>query len=605
MSNKAVFFASESRVPVVSEPVFRIMVDGHWRAALRPVRYEQRVGDVPRLVLELDVGRALDESERWLPESVLWAAGPEQLVTVDLMRGTTLGWRGGGTVRLFEGYVDGPEFGYDARAERTSLVAVDRSHSLLASRVGGQYVNIEDEDATCLSGLDLVFNPDGRPNMSSEDDTPADERPRRLFVAPDSETAETWSAAEAANYLLAFYGAADWLDLPTRGELSDLLGDEPIENVRLEGRSLLEALEILGRRRGLRVTVALSQDASEQLTRTLVFVGRGLGRRVSLYHQMPEETYDRQRTFLERLDARIAWSESLARIELVGDVEVFESTFELLPGWDPAMEDEDPTAYRRSSNASFNGVTDVFRKWVLNEAGDYNDEPYELDGPYDFSGMFGTTAYLPRRRRLLPSISTDALGQSRGVHVELSYDDGETWLRYEGPVRVLRDECGIYLAGDGLAPALYRAAKTDQLRCRVTAAVESDSRLQVVAERDGLQDEHRGRRRWVDVSSDYHRRVVCSSSIFAGGSSRAVDDTEALQALADELFEADRYAPVSAKVTLPTFSTSYRVGDAVDGIRYRYAWLKRDADGIESDPYVESVAQRFTDEGWRTELTLI
>jgi len=605
VSNLAVFFPTEPSVPVVREPVFRVEVDGHWRHSLRPTVYEQRAGAVPQLDLELDVGREPGSALRWLPESAMRAIGPDELVTVDLVRGTTLGWRSGGTVRLFEGYIDGPEFGYDAQGERTGFRAVDRSHALLSQRVGGQYVPVEGEPPEWLSGLDLVFNPGGEANMSEADETPGGERPRRLFVAPGSETAEPWTAAEAANYLLGFYASAPWLSLPKRGEITQLFGQEVLEDLRLEGRSVLEALEHLARRIGLRATVALSRDASGKLTRALVFVGRGLGRRVSLYHQMPDQAYARTRTFMERLDAKIAWSEALARVELVGDAKLYESTFELQPGWDPEKENEDPTAYHRSGNPNFAPVANVFRKWVLNEAGDYNDQPWELDGPYDFNTLFEQEAYLPRRRRFLPTISTDGMGESYGVYVELSYDDGDTWTRYQGPVRVLRDECGIHLAGDRLPAALYRAAKHDEYRCRVTATVESDSRLRALAEREDLADDHRGRRQWVDVSSDFHYRVVDAASIFALGPSRAVDDTERLQGLADDLFDAGRHAPVPAQIILPTFSTSYRVGDAIDGVRYRYAWLKREAAGLQTDPLVEAVRQSFTSQGWRTELTLI
>jgi len=603
MSNTAVYFAEESRVPVVREPVLRVEVGGHWRAGLRPVRCRQSAGDVPRLWLELDTGRAAGDAQRWLPESVLNAVRPGDRVTVDLVRGTTLGLRGGATVRLFDGYVEGPRFGYDAGGERTLLEAVDRSDALVRGRVGGQYARVG-EDVLWLSGLDLTFNPDGVGNMSAADVSPSGERARRVFVAAGGAGAEAWTASEAANYLLAYYGAASWLELPARAELSRWFGHEVLENVRVEGRSLLEALEVLGSRRGVRATVALAQDGSGGLTRSLVLVGRGRGRRAPLLHQMPGETYDRRRTFLERLDVEVAWCDSAARIEVMGDVALYESTFELHPGWDPSKEDEDETAYRRSAGASFEAVADVFRKWVLNEAGDYCGSPWQLPGPYDFSEVFGTTAYLPRRRRLLPSISTDALGQSRGVQVELSYDGGTTWRRYGGAVRVLREECGVYLAGDRLSAELYRAAKAGLLRCRVTAAVESDERLRATAEREGWASEGRGRRRWVDVSRDYRRRVVCASSVWSGGPSTARDDTAALESLASALFESQRYAPVRGTAVLPTFSLSYRVGDAVEGVRYRYARLRRNDDGIESAPYVASVTQRWTEEGWRTELEL-
>ena len=123
--------------------------------------------------------------------------------------------------------------------------------------------------------------------MTSDSASPGGGRPRRLFAPPGSGDAESWTADQAVNYLLSTYAEATWLHLPSLAELAKLFGDEPLENVRLEGLTVLEALERLGRRAGLHATVALSRDAAGNLVRSLVFVGRGTGRTISLYHQLP------------------------------------------------------------------------------------------------------------------------------------------------------------------------------------------------------------------------------------------------------------------------------------------------------------------------------
>lgn len=605
MSNLAVFFPQLDAVPRIREPLLRVEVGGHWRPYLRPVAFEQRAGGVPRVRLALDCGQSVRGGSRWLVESALRAIEPDELVTVDLVRGGVVSLRGGSSVRLFEGYVDGPALGYGPGGEEAGFRAVDRSESLLGSRVHGQYVEGSGDDPLWLSGVDLAFNPDGRANMTDSSFGPSGVRERHLFTAPDGDDAEPWTADQAANYLVSFYASAPWLTLPSQAELATLFGTDVLENVRLEGRSVLEALEQLGLRAGLRVSVALARDAAGQLTRSLVFVGRGLGRTISLYHQMPGETFTLTRTAMEGLDAEILWADSPARLELAGDVKLYESTFDLVAGWDPDLEGEERDIYRRSGNPNFADHADVYRKWVLNEAGDYSGEPYNAGDAYDFEPLFGHSEYLPRRRRLLPTVSTDALGESYGVYVEVSYDAGETWSRYRGPVSVLRDECGILLSSDQLPPELFHAADRDELRVRVTATVESDSRLGVLVERPGLQDDHRGRRLWQDVSDEYHHRTVGADSIFHGGPSREVDDSERLIALAADLWAAERHASSPGRVRLPFFSVSYRVGDRIDGIRYRYAWLRRTAAGIQSDPFVEAVRQTFSPtEGWRTELTL-
>jgi len=606
VSNLAAYFPGLLAVPHVREPVFRVEVAGHWRPLLRPVAIEQRAGAVPRVRLAMEAGQLVRGGQRWLVESALHAVGPDDLVTVDLVRGGALSLRACDTVRLFEGYVDGPALAYGPAEERGGFWAADRSASLLGGRVHGQYVGASGGAPLWLSGIDLVFNPDGRPNMSDAPYDPPEGRSRRLFAAPDAGDADHWTADEAANYLVSFYADAAWLELPSAAELAKRFGDEVLENIRVEGRTVLEALEQLGSRVGLRATVALSRRASGELARSLVFVGRGLGRRISLYHQMPGEAFTLAKTAMESADVEIAWADAPAELRLAADVKLYESTFDLVPGWDPALEGQERETYRRSENPDFADHADVYRKWVLNEAGDYTGEPYGAGPAYDFASLFGTSDYLGRRRRFLPTVSTDAAGESYGVYVEVSYDGGETFSRYRGPVRVLRDECGVYLASDQLPPELFHAAEREDLAVRASATVESDARLGVVVERPGLQADHRGRRIWMDVSDQYHWRKVGAASIFHGGSSREVDDTDRLVFLAADLWQAERHAPVPCRIGLPFFSASYRVGDAIDGVRYRYARLKRSAAGIDTDPLVDGVREYWTPgEGWRTELALI
>jgi hypothetical protein len=604
VSNLATFFPQLDAVSQIREPVFRVEVNGQWRSGLRPVQYEQKAGDVPRVLLALDVGQAVCGGPRWLPESALEAIQPNDLVTVDLVRGSALLWRGLDSVRLFEGAIDGPAFAYSSTAEEAQFRAVDRSQALLAQAVGGQYVLGSGSPPVWLSGLDLTFNPDGRPNMSAQDVASSGGRARRVFSAVGDTGAELWTAASAANYLVSFYAAASWLALPSAGELTRLFGDRVLENVRVEGQTVLKALEHLSRRIGLRVTVALSPRPDGGLTRTLIFVGRGLGRQISLYHQMPGETFTLARTAMEKAEVEITWSEALARLELAGDVRLYESTFDLVPGWLATLEGQPREAYRRSDNSGLAANADVFRKWVLNEAGDYSAAPYSRGPAHDFLALFAQDDGLQRRRRLLPTVSTDEFGESHGVVVEISYDSGTTFRRYSGAVRVLRDECGVYLSSDELPAELFYAADRGWLRVRATAAVESDDRLRVTVERPGLEPDQRGRRLVLDVSSDYRWRKVDSGSLFHGGPSAEVDDTARLSSLAADLWEAQRRAPTPSHIGLPFFSVSYRVGDTVDAIRYRWAWLKRTSGGIETDPLVDVVRQTFGPEGWRTELVL-
>jgi len=606
MSNLALFAPESDPAPRTREPVFRVEVAGRWQPFLRPTIYEQSAGGVPRVRLELGAGRLVSGTNAWLVEAALRTIGPADLVTVDLVRSGALAARGAGSVRLFEGYIDGPEFSYSAADQAAGFWAADRAESLLARRVHGQFADAVAGRPTWLSGAELAFNQDGRPNMAPEAYVPATGRTRRLFAAPGAPDAEGWTYDLAADYLLSFYADAAWLVLPDAAELAALFGTDPVENLRLEGLGVMAALDRLADHVGLRPTVALSRAADGRLVRSLVFVGRGRGRTVSLYHQMPGETFTLARTAMESADVTIDWADAPASLHLVGDVKLYETTFDLVPGWDRSLEGQDREAYCRSRNPNFADVADVYRKWVLNEAGDYTAEPFSAGEAYDFAALFGHAGYLRRRRRFLPTISTDEAGESRGVYVELSTDGGATFVRPRGPVRVLRDECGIVLDADALPNEWFHAAERGQLAVRVTATVESDSRLGVVVERPGLADDHRGRRLWRDVSDRFQFRRVDAGSLFHGGPSRQVDDSDRLVALAANLWQRQRRATVPAKVGLPFFSVSYRVGDRIDGVRYRYAWLRRADSGLETDPYVAAIRQTWRDgEGWRTELSLV
>ncbi len=605
MSNTAVYFPALKAVPTAAQPIFQVCVAGVWAPALRPVEYEQRAGAAPRIKLALDVGRSVTGGPRVFPEAALVAIAPNQLVTVKLIRSGVVVERGLAGLTLFEGYIDGPAFSYSAGGEEAHFWAVDRSEEVLKTTVSGQYVSISGANPVLVGGLDLVFNPGGQPNMSAGSFAPPSGGVAGpVFVAPGATGAQFWTADQAARYLINFYAAAPWLQLPTAAELTQLVGTQTLESVRVEGRTVLEALEHLTRRVGLRATVALSQDATGLLVRSLVLVGRGQGRQISLYHQMPGETFSLAATAMEQAEIEVNWAESLARLELSGDVKTYESTFNLVAGWDLSGEGEERASYRRSDNPNFAGVADVYRKWVLNETGDYSAAPYNRGAAYDLSGLFEGAATLQRRRRFRPTISTDAAGASYGVYVEVSYDGGTTFARYGDAVRVLEEECGVWLSGDGLPAELFYAAARGLLRVRVTAAVESDARLGVEVERPGLQSDQRGRRLWQDVSNGYHYRQVAGTSKFSGGTSKAVDDADRLATLAADLWQAGRLAPTPCRIGLPFFSVSYRVGDQIDAVRYRWAWIKRSAAGIDTSPLVECVRQTFGAEGWRTELVL-
>ena len=71
---------------------------------------------------------------------------------------------------------------------------------------------------------------------------------------------------------------------------------------------------------------------------------------------------------------------------------MYEATFELVKAWDPALESTNYYTFCPSTNPEFHKVRDVYRKWCLNEAGDYTGEPYNRGQPYDLTASLKAAA---------------------------------------------------------------------------------------------------------------------------------------------------------------------------------------------------------------------
>jgi hypothetical protein len=298
----------------------------------------------------------------------------------------------------------------------------------------------------------------------------------------------------------------------------------------------------------------------------------------------------------------MSFDESPKRYVARGDREVFESTFDLVAGWGDALASYDPDEFSPSANPDFDAVCDVFRKWVLNEAGEYGDAPYNRGPAPDLTSLFEGEPYVRRHRRFLPCLSRDGLGRSRGVYAEVSLDAGATWKRLHLAARVLGGEAGLYLTDDPLPPEYLRAAMQGYVQVRVTASLESDARLSAerIADEGG---DLPGRTRFLHVPAGYRYRKRAATSRFHGDPADEADDSAGLQSLVEAAFEADRRCPSPTRIRIPYLALGRRVGDRLAGTRGRRLELARQHTGYETDPAVRRVTFRFAPEP-ETELEL-
>lgn len=502
---------------------------------------------------------------------------------------------------LFDGYVIGVRTEFGPAGPRVLLDAVDalRFHydgDTLIGQLGVYGLGL----ITLAAESPLVFNEGGRGNRSQSASPIAG---RGCFLFEHTPTrAEFWSAADAVNYLLTTRLASDHrILLPTPERLERLCGQVRLAGVDLTGLSLPDALERLAELSGCGFAIeptASVRDGGRWRMRWFAAAG---GRVVVLHHQPSGSKLS--------ADTNV-WAGSLAfphdgrREEWValGEPERVESTFNLLPAWNPALEGQPHQDYSRA-NGYFHLVADVHRRWVLNEAGDWSTPPFNQGEPPDLAGLFGTHALVLRRRRFLPCLSRDAAGKSLGVAIEVSYDSGATWQTYAGRVEVLAGEAGVRVADDQLPPAYWQAAVAGTLAVRVTATIESDARVRAVQADEPGPDDRRAVRRVRWLAGRFRRQWVHADSRFAGGSADAVDDRPALAAALAEYVRRHRESPARGTLTLPSISAVFQVGDRVRGIGGQGLSFNADDRREPREPLVRRVRHHLGDD-WHTTLEL-
>jgi len=212
-----------------------------------------------------------------------------------------------------------------------------------------------------------------------------------------------------------------------------------------------------------------------------------------------------------------------------------ESTFTLVPGWDPSLEGQSDATYSRADNAEFATYANVYRLWVLNEDGAFTAAPYNQGEAYDLSSLFGQEQVRPQPLVFADCLVLDDAGQKRGPIVEMSSDGGSQWTVYPGIAVIAEERAAVYLDDTTLPAAFLSAAKTGDARIRVTGSLQCPVPVQVMrwhgnpflgtqeAEIRHVGDAFGFRR--VDSGSTHYAQVI-SGAIQAD----EADETDALQA---------------------------------------------------------------------------
>lgn len=466
---------------------------------------------------------------------------------------------------IFVGQIEAIETNLNSDGEKIEIIAKDFSAVLSRITVYGQRVSSTDGSTLFLAGLDTIFNPDGQAN-AHRGPTSVNGKSYTVFCAESSQS-KFFSCAEAIDYLLCEYLLRGQLQTPSIEQLRALTEDQTVRDLNVTGLNLLEALQRCCSKAGLRFKFVPRQAATGPV-QAIMFYKNGIGRVVELNCQQTNQQLSISKTNIANLSSRKDFWPVTHKYIGQGDFKVFEATFELVKAWDPMDEDTNYHKFSPSTNPDFYKVKDVYRKWALNEAGDYSAAPYNQGPAFDFSSIFGSSNFTCHRRRFWPALTTDKQGRSLDYFLQVSYD-GEHWWQYLYAFNNLLDECGIWLSSDQLDVNTWVAALKGVLKFRITASVVSDERLSCVVADGPINSVTPVIEHIITLPRQFRYRKVSDRSIFAGTSDDTLgvpdraDDSAALYEFVRQTAAVSSEIIETAQVQTPSLLFDYRAGDKV------------------------------------------
>lgn len=467
---------------------------------------------------------------------------------------------------LFEGQIEGIEIRIGPDGERVEIVTRDFSAILKRATVYGQRFGNSDGSTLFLAGVDTAFNPDGMANAHPVP-VEVDGESYTVFCAEPSQ-GKLWSYAEAINYLLCEYLPSGQLQIPDIEQLRALTENQTVRDLDVTGLNLIEALHRCCERIGLRFKF-VPRPVPTGPRQAIVFYNSGLGRLVELNCQRAGEQFSISNTNIAALSSRKNFWPVTHKYVGQGDFKIYEATFDLVKAWEPADEDTDYDKFSPSTNPDFHQVKDVYRKWCLNEAGDYSGAPYNQGDAFDFSRIFGGGGFTHRRRRFWPTLTTDKQSKSLGYYLQVSFDNGLHWWQYLYAFNNLLDECGVWLSSDRIDANTWVAALKGVLKYRITASVIGDERLNCAVADGPVGSTAPVIEHIITLPRQFKYRKVSGQSIFSNvndgtlGVPDEVDDSTALYEFVRKRALASSEVIETAQVQTPHLVFDYRIGDRV------------------------------------------
>lgn len=467
---------------------------------------------------------------------------------------------------IFSGQIESIETQQTASGEKIEIVAKDFSANLKRLSVYGQRLAKEDGSSIFLAGLDTIFNPDGKGN-ANQTAIDLDGKSYTVFCG-ESTQGKLWTYAEVINYLLCEYMLAGQLKTPSFSRLQTLTENRIVRDLDVTGLNLIEAMHRCCERIGLKFKF-ISRTSDNEPGQAIVFYKAGTGRVVELNCQPAGQQISISKNNIAKMHSRRKFWPVTHKYIGQGDFKIYEATFELIKAWDSGLELNNYDSFSPSTNPSFCQVKDVYRKWCLNEAGQYSGPPYNQGTAFDFSQIFQSSNFVHQRRRFWPCLTTDVQGCSLGYFLQVSYNSGQNWWQYLHAFNILLDECGVWLSSDQLDMDTWAAALEDSLKFRITASVVSDERLTAVTVNGPVNSIAPVVEHVITLPRQFKYRKVSDQSIFTEPSSQAfgtpdeVDDSAALREFVRHTAATSSEVIETFDIQTPSLTFNYRLGDIV------------------------------------------
>ena len=394
----------------------------------------------------------------------------------------------------------------------------------------------------------------------------------------------------------------------------------------------------------VRYSIGKNSSDEDEVQRRITVFKRGTGPEKTV--KLPAEGKDRANDKANVSQVSCEWNiaEAFNIVQAYGSHLEVEGTFELQRAWAATDDSLTADALAKSTDSTtdlpsqYEKKPDVWRKWVLNEVGDYTatrsgnttfDVNAILDRPAgaDAVALLGTNNITRRRKFYSPLTKREDDGR-RDVLVEYfvpadAYAEAGTpaytgyWKDVlslpNGHYQVLERECGILFTGQKPPEDLIALGADAQLR--ITASLRSDQRIAYTTSRAATSPNAEDIKLVVDLSGRFHKRSRITTSgatyksrysetalITPQSTADTTDDTTALQTYALKLRDQEQSARVVPQVTLEGFHPEYEIGDLVTEVEGRGLSFNSNAATNETKRYPQITGIEYTQ--FSTVLTL-